>query len=96
MVVWVLVRASDLRTLDVINITDGRRLGNVFDLDLNVDTGEIKALVVPGDRGLFSLFRMGPDIEIPWNRIVKVGVDVILVEMPEQTGTMSRRRENPL
>lgn len=93
-VVRVLVRASELRTLDVINITDGRRLGNVFDLDLNVDTGAIKALVVPGERGLFSFFRAGPDLEIPWHRIVKIGVDVILVEMPEHAGTIGHRRES--
>lgn len=69
--------------LDVINIADGRRLGNVVDLDIDVETGAIKALVLPGGRGRFSLFRPpGPDLEIPWSRIVKIGVDVILVEMP--------------
>ena len=35
----VLARASELRTLDVINITDGRRLGHVFDIALDVDSG---------------------------------------------------------
>lgn len=89
-----LVRASELRALDIINITDGRRLGNVFDLDLDVDTGEIKALVVPSGRGLFSFLRQGSDIEIPWERIVKVGVDVILVELPEDAGVRIRRDEN--
>lgn len=78
-----LVRASELRMLDIINVTDGRRLGYLVDLDLDVDTGEIKALLVPSARGRLSLFRpSGPDIEIPWHRIVKVGIDVILVELP--------------
>lgn len=78
-----LVRASELRMLDIINVTDGRRLGYLVDLDLDVETGEIKALLVPGGRGRLALFRPpGPDVEIPWHRIVKVGVDVILVELP--------------
>lgn len=69
--------------LDIINVTDGRRLGNVFDIDLDVETGQIRALLVPSGRGRISLFRpAGPDVEIPWSRIVKIGVDVILVELP--------------
>lgn len=82
------VRASELRMLDIINVTDGRRLGYLVDLDLDVDTGEIKALLVPSGRGRLSLFRpVGPDIEIPWHRIVKVGIDVILVELPSSVQT---------
>lgn len=88
------MRASELRALDIINITDGRRLGNVFDLDLDVDSGEIKALVVPSGRWLFPFLRGGPDLEIPWERIVKVGVDVILVELPEEAGVRLRREEH--
>lgn len=82
----VLVRASELRMLDVINITDGRRLGNVFDIDLDVNTGDILALLVPRGRGLFSFFQAQSDLAIPWERIVKIGVDVILVELPEEAG----------
>ncbi len=76
-----LVKTSDLRRLDVINIGDGRRLGSVYDLDLDVDTGEILALVLPGEGGLFGFGRQ-PDIEIPWDRVVRIGVDVILVDLP--------------
>lgn len=81
----VLVRASELRLLDVVNIVDGRKLGYVYDLDVDVDTGSIKALLLPGDPGrrLFSLFARKPDISIPWGRVRKIGVDVILVHVPD-------------
>lgn len=84
--------------LDVINITDGRRLGNVIDLDLDVETGAIKALLLPNGRGRLSLFRSsGPDVEVPWSRIVKIGVDVILVELPTtQLAHPSLERTVPL
>ncbi len=77
----VLVKTSDLRLLDVINIGDGRRLGVVYDLDVDVETGEILSIILPGERGLFGFARK-PDIEIPWSRVVRVGVDVILVDLP--------------
>ncbi|HLS90337.1 MAG TPA: YlmC/YmxH family sporulation protein, partial [Limnochordia bacterium] len=47
-----LVKTSDLRLLDVVNIGDGRRLGHVYDLDLDVETGEILAIILPGEGGL--------------------------------------------
>lgn len=81
-----LVKTSDLRRLDVINIGDGRRLGCVYDLDLDVETGEILALVLPGGGGLFGVGRQ-PDIEIPWDRVVRIGVDVILVDLPPTKGS---------
>lgn len=88
------MRASELRMLDVINVTDGRRLGNLYDIDLDAETGQIRALVVPAERpSWFAFFRAtGPDIEIPWSSIVKIGVDVILVELPEHAGTRIVRR----
>ena len=80
-----LVKTSDLRRLDVINIGDGRRLGCVYDLDLDIETGEILALVLPGEGGIFGIGRQ-PDIAIPWDRVVRVGVDVILVDLPPAKG----------
>lgn len=80
-----LVRAAELRLLDVVNVVDGRKLGYVYDLDVDVDTGDIHALLLPGDSGrrLFSLFSRKPDISIPWSRVRKIGVDVILVHIPD-------------
>lgn len=77
-----LVKTSELRLLDVVNIGDGRRLGAVYDLDVDVDTGEILAIIVPGEGGGWLGFGRRADIEIPWNRIVRIGVDVILVDIP--------------
>lgn len=41
-------KSSDLREKDVINISDGKKLGKVCDLEVNVKTGKIDAIVVPG------------------------------------------------
>ena len=73
------MRVSELRVLDIINIEDGRRLGPIIDLDL--DKGVVKAILVlepPRGKGFFG--GRGGDIFIPWEKVIKVGVDVILID----------------
>lgn len=75
-----LARSSELRSREVVNMSDGRRLGLITDLEIDVSTGEVKAIVVPGPSRLIRIFSRDEDIVIPWDKIVKIGVDVILVE----------------
>ncbi len=77
----VLLRASDLRMRDVINVLDGKKLGTISDLELDVCSGKVTAVIVPGLR-FFGWFGRGNDYIIPWERIKKVGPDVVLVELP--------------
>lgn len=76
-----MIRVSDLRQRDVINIADGRRLGMIKDFDLELEEGRIKAIMLPGPGKIMGLFGRNDDLEIPWERIVKIGVDVILVDI---------------
>ncbi|MDU2065816.1 MAG: YlmC/YmxH family sporulation protein [Sporomusaceae bacterium] len=76
-----MIKSSDLKVKDVINISDGRRLGTISDIEIDVDKGELTALIVPGAGGLFGIFSRGDDMVIPWHKIHKIGLDVILVEM---------------
>lgn len=74
-------RFSDLRCKEVINITDGARLGYVNDLDLEPDCGRILSLIVPGRCRLFGLLSAGEDYVIPWQSIRRIGADIILVDV---------------
>lgn len=75
-----LVRGSELRSREVINITDGRKLGNVVDVDIDVEAGRIRALIVPGATKVLGVFGRNEDVVITWDRIKRIGHDVILVE----------------
>jgi len=75
------IKISDLRTREVVNVQDGRKLGLIKDLDLDVDKGKINALVLPGPNRFINIFTRKDDIIVPWDRIVKIGRDVILVEV---------------
>jgi YlmC/YmxH family sporulation protein len=77
-----LTKTSELREREVVNVLDGRRLGLASDLEIEAETGRIKAIVVPGPGKFLWLFGKSEDFIIPWERIIKIGVDVILVEAP--------------
>ena len=76
-----MIKTSDLRKLDVINMEEGRYLGSVCDLDVDPDTGRVLGLIV--DRVTPFRFFWGnkhEDLEIPWRDVVVVGVDCVLVK----------------
>jgi YlmC/YmxH family sporulation protein len=75
-----MIHISDFQTKDVVNIIDGRNLGQISDLELDLRTGRIEAIVVPGPSKFFGFFSNGNDLVIPWKNIVKIGTDVVLVK----------------
>ena len=75
-----MMKTSDLRAKEVINIIDGKRLGNIIDIEINLETGKLTAIVVPGTGRFFGFFGRNEEIVIPWEKINKIGLDVILVE----------------
>ena len=79
-----MLRISDLRSREIINIIDGRRLGYIGDLDIDLEIGKIRAIIVPGPGKILSIFGRENDIYIPWEKVVKIGLDVILVDLPSQ------------
>jgi len=76
---------------DVVNVVDGRRLGMIKDFDLDVEVGRIRSVLLPGSGKILGFFGRNDDLEIPWDNIIKIGVDVILVDLPSFTDV---RRSN--
>ncbi|MCR8845737.1 YlmC/YmxH family sporulation protein [Paenibacillus sp. SC116] len=77
------MKISDFQTKDVINIVDGKKLGQISDLELDLKQGRIDAIVVPNYSKLFGLFGSGNELIIPWRNIVKIGADVVLVKLEQ-------------
>lgn len=75
-------KAGELRQKEVINITDAKRLGFVSDVEVSISGGIIESIIVPGKSKLFNFTSSG-DFVISWDKIKKIGDDVILVELPE-------------
>jgi len=79
---WVkYMRLSDLQSKDIVNVTDGKNIGNIIDVRIDEATGNILALVIEPNRNFFSFVNKGADTEINWKNITKIGEDVILVNI---------------
>ncbi len=76
------VRMGDLRDRDVVNVNDGKRLGIINDIEIDIENGRIRAIIIPGAGGFMGVIGRRNDMVIPWEKIVKVGVDTILVDFP--------------
>lgn len=74
-------KGLDFKHKEVINITDGRRLGFVQDVTADLQSGIIKEIIVPGNSKLVNIFAKDTDIIIPWSAIKCIGEDIILVEI---------------
>ena len=75
-------KGLDFKKKEVINITDGRRLGFVQDVCADLETGKITSIIVPGGTNkLVNFFSGSNDIIIEWSKIKCIGEDLILVEI---------------
>ena len=75
----------ELRSKEIINVVDGRKLGHLIDLVFDLPSGRIKGLVVPICSGGISLFKTPQQVFIPFCQICKIGEDTILVEILENS-----------
>ena len=80
------VRLGDLRYKEVINVSDGTRYGYVGDVEVDLETGQVRTLVVPGRLRFFGLLGREEDRYIPWDAVRRFGQDIILVEAEQTAG----------
>lgn len=87
-----MIKISDLRMREIVNVQDGRRLGLIKDIDLDLENGRISAIILAGSSRMLGFFGRDEEIVVPWEKIVKIGVDVILVEVPNLSDNFAVRR----
>lgn len=73
---------SDFQNKDVINIKDGKKIGNIIDCKIDPVTGQILSFLIDPYKGIFS-FRGNNKIEVEYKNINKIGEDVILINYYE-------------
>lgn len=77
-------RITKLRDKEIIDIRNGSRYGYVGDLEIDLESGKVNALVVPGRLRLFGLLGRERERVFPWESVRRIGEDIILVEGPEE------------
>ena len=76
-------KISDLRSKDIINTMDGKKLGAIKDIELDLAEGRIQSIILPGPGKFFRLFGRSDDVVVSWEQIKKIGRDVVLVELDD-------------
>lgn len=78
------MRLCELREKEVINACDCKKLGCVVDVVLNVCSGYMEAIIIPGPGRICGFLGSDSEYIIPFECIKKIGEDIILVEICEE------------
>ena len=86
---------KDLKNRDVINVADGRCLGRITNLKLKFPQGVLVGIFVPGRKSCGLRLFDRNDIFIEENKILKIGGDVILVNLKGDGNFVPPNPKNP-
>ena len=86
------IKFTDLQCKEVICISDGRRLGFITDVQIEVPEGNICAIVVPGPCRILGVAGRQDDFIIPWNCIKRIGPDIVLVDAEPDSCRVPRHK----
>ena len=81
---------SLIRSKDVVNVYDGKRLGRATDILFDASTGKVLGIVLPGIK---KMFRKNEDIFVPIELLKKIGDDVILVKLSPEEPYVDRQKK---
>ena len=70
---------TELRCKDVICRSDGKRIGNIADVEVDTCTGQVVAVVIWGRSRWLGLLGHEDDIRIRWEDIEVIGDDTVIV-----------------
>ena len=87
------MKFTQLQCKEVICVADGRRLGFVTDVLVEIPEGNICAIVVPGPCRILGTFGRSDDYIIPWNCIRRIGPDIVLVDTKPDDCRVPRHRQ---
>lgn len=73
-------RFSEIRSKEVIHITDGERIGFISDLEIDFDSGKIISLCIPGAYKMMGFFGKDREKTVNWEDIKKIGDDLIIID----------------
>ena len=87
------VRFTDLQCKEVICVNDGRRLGFITDIQIDVPEGNVLAVVVPGPCRFLGIAGRHDDFVIPWKCIRRIGPDIVLVDIKAEECRVPRGKQ---
>ncbi|WP_394232481.1 YlmC/YmxH family sporulation protein [Niallia oryzisoli] len=76
------MRLSELSGKEIVDVNRAERLGVLgqTDLEINVQSGQIEALLIPTLKW-FGMKKQGGEIRVEWEQIKKIGNDMMIIDM---------------
>ncbi|GED70184.1 sporulation protein YlmC/YmxH [Brevibacillus reuszeri] len=86
------MRLSELGGKEIIGLDTGERMGVISDSDLviHAENGSIQSIILPGG-SFFGFGKKRDDLVIPWNSIVKIGPDMVIIQLNQQETQASQK-----
>ena len=75
------MRLSELQNKNLVNVSNGKNIGNIIDVNIDYQSGNIKSFIIESKGSILKFLNKDNDMEVKWNDIQKIGEDVILVNM---------------
>ena len=85
-------RITDLSYKEVYDMDSGRRLGYVRDAEIDPETGRVTALIIPGKLRWLGLLGREKEVVIPWERVHRIGEDILFVNKRSKLDTPEKVR----
>lgn len=73
------MRLSELQYKDIVNL-DGKKIGNIIDVKID-NSGKLISLVLEANKKFIRFKSNDAETEISWDKIERIGEDVILVKI---------------
>ena len=90
------VKLTDLQCKEVICISDGRRLGFITDVLVELPEGKIRAIVVPCPCRFPGFPGRHDDFIVSWDCICRIGPDIVLVDVKPEDCRVQRPKKGLL
>ncbi|MBE6878413.1 MAG: YlmC/YmxH family sporulation protein [Ruminococcaceae bacterium] len=78
-----MISLSMLSQKDVISVVTGQNIGRVDDIEFCRDDARVQHLIIFGRPKFFGLLGREEDVRIPWDGVVTIGKDAVLVNSCE-------------
>ncbi len=69
---------NNLKSMEIIDVSIGAKIGYISDFKIDTEHHRVLAIMLMYSRT--SWFSKNNYLEIPWDKIIKIGIDVILID----------------
>lgn len=79
-----MLKNFDLRQKKVIDVDTAEVIGYIKDMDIDFNSGKISSVTIPKN-SIFGGILKGKTITVPWERVVAIGSEFIIVKQGENS-----------